>query len=383
MDVIFIANYYNHHQKALCSALAKRCSFHFVETESMTDDRVAMGWGEKVIPDYVVPAADVYADREGWIQKIAQADVVIFGHAPEYYIRERKKLRKPVFRYTERQLKVTPSCKDFLIMTAKFHVKNLPWYPHYLLCAGAYTYRDFRKFHLFKNRGYAWGYFPEMKEYALDTLMENKRPNKLLWVGRFLPWKHPEHALQTAKRLKDAGYSFTLEFAGTGQMEDELYQMAASMDILDVVSFRGAFTPEQVRSAMEETGIFLFTSDRFEGWGAVLNESMNSGCAVVASHAIGSVPYLLKDGENGCIYPSGDVDALYEKVKTLLDDSDERRRLGRAAYETITTMWNAEMATERFLQLAQRVLDGEKHPSMYTAGPCADGIYLEEDWICK
>ena len=49
---------------------------------------------------------------------------------------------------------------------------------------------------------------------------------------------------------------------------------------------------------MEKSEIFLFTSDKGEGWGAVLNESMNSACAVVASHAIGSVPFLLKDGEN-------------------------------------------------------------------------------------
>ena len=44
---------------------------------------------------------------------------------------------------------------------------------------------------------------------------------------------------------------------------------------------------------MESSHIFLlFTSDRNEG--AALNESMNSGCAVVASDAIGSVPYLMR-----------------------------------------------------------------------------------------
>lgn len=47
----------------------------------------------------------------------------------------------------------------------------------------------------------------------------------------------------------------------------------------------------EVRSYMEKADIYLFTSDFNEGWGAVLNESMNSGCAVVASHAIGSVPF--------------------------------------------------------------------------------------------
>ena len=70
----------------------------------------------------------------------------------------------------------------------------------------------------------------------------------------------------------------------------------------DCVHMLGAMSPDEVRKHMEQANIFLFTSDRNEGWGAVLNEAMNSGCAVVASHAIGSVPYLIKNGNNGYIY---------------------------------------------------------------------------------
>ena len=62
---------------------------------------------------------------------------------------------------------------------------------------------------------------------------------------------------------------------------------------------------------MEKTGIFLFTSDRQEGWGAVLNEAMNSGCAVVASHLIGAVPFLKKKKKNGLVYSSGDRKTLF------------------------------------------------------------------------
>lgn len=63
------------------------------------------------------------------------------------------------------------------------------------------------------------------------------------------------------------------------------------MNLNDYVTFTGPVQSDKVRGFMERAGIFLFTSDRQEGWGAVLNESMNSGCAVVASHAIGSVPF--------------------------------------------------------------------------------------------
>ena len=125
----------------------------------------------------------------------------------------------------------------------------------------------------------------------------------------------------------------------------------------------------------------MFTSDRQEGWGAVLNESMNSGCAVVASHAIGAVPYLMKHNSNGLIYKSGDIDALYQNVKYLLDHPEEQRRLGEAAYRTITEEWNAEIAAERFVNLAQHILDGDKYPDLYESGPCSKAEIIKDDWF--
>ena len=100
---------------------------------------------------------------------------------------------------------------------------------------------------------------------------------------------------------------------------------------------------------MEESEIFLFTSDRNEGWGAVLNESMNSACAVVANCAIGSVPFLLNNGDNGYIYKDGDVDDLYNKVKSLLDNADERKCIAKNAYATMVDEWNAENAAQSAL----------------------------------
>ena len=43
-------------------------------------------------------------------------------------------------------------------------------------------------------------------------------------------------------------------------------------------------------------------SGRKEGWGAVVNEAMSSGCAVVADAEAGSVPYLIENSKDGFIY---------------------------------------------------------------------------------
>jgi len=112
----------------------------------------------------------------------------------------------------------------------------------------------------------------------------------------------------------------------------------------------------------------------------VLNESMNSACAVVAGHAIGSVPFLLRDGGNGLIYKSGDVNDLYDKVKFLLDNNQERKRLGKNAYTTMEKEWNAENAAKKFLHLCQQLLAGEKHPFPYENGVCSKANILKDNW---
>ena len=163
-------------------------------------------------------------------------------------------------------------------------------------------------------------------------------------------------------------------------MEKKISEMIKTKGLEDCVFMLGALKPDEVRLHMEKSQIFLFTSDFNEGWGAVLNESMNSGCAVVASHAIGSVPYLIEDGKNGLIYKNGDLDDLYEKVKYLLDKAEIGEEIGKNAYETLINTWNAEVAAERFLNLAEKLSKGETIDNLYHSGPCSKAKKLKNKW---
>ena len=375
MKLVFVSNFYNHHQKALSSAFHRLTggAYHFISTEEIPEEQRNLGYGCEDIPDYVL-----YAHRDEEERKLCQciineADVVIAGSAPEYLLRERIKAGKLVFRYAERPLKKGFEPLKYLPRLWKWHRRNPMGNPIYMLCASAYTAQDYGKFGLFRGRCYKWGYFPEAKEYDVEKLFAGKqnRVPKILWCGRFLEWKHPDDAVRIAQRLKRGGYQFELNLIGTGPLEQQLGQMIREKRLEDCVHMLGAMPPELVRKHMELANVYLFTSDRNEGWGAVLNESMNSGCAVVASHAIGAVPFLMKNGENGLIYEYGNVDMLYEKVKYLLDCPEEQVRLGGAAYRTITTQWDANRAAERFVGLAQRILEGENQPNLFVDGPCS------------
>jgi len=375
MRIVFVSNYYNHHQSSLLDAFCRLSGgrFQFIATERMPEARRLLGYGQDNVPDYVLYSYLDENTRNYCVQLINDADVVICGSAPDALLEERIKAGKLIFRYAERPLKKGLELWKYPVRFIRWHRRNPMNKPIYMLCASAYTAGDYRKFGLFRNRCYKWGYFPEAKKYDEDELFLLKRnvAPLILWVGRYMPLKHADDAIRIAKRLQEDGYCFELNFIGTGELEHQLRQMISENDLGDCVHLLGSMKPEEVRGHMERANIYLFTSDRNEGWGAVLNESMNSGCAVVVGNAIGSVPFLLKDGENGLIYESGNVDMLYEKVKYLLDNPEEQERLGRAAYHTIVEEWNAEVAAVRFISLAEKILSGEKYPQLYETGPCS------------
>lgn len=383
MKIAFVSNLFNHHQKFLSDALFEKtdCQYRFVATMAQTDELKNLGYQQYSSVPYIINAFE-QEEREVALNWIAKSDVVISGSAPKAFTKGCDQKAKLHFAYSERPLKAGFSPLKYIPRFIKWCVLDAPSKNTYLLCASAFTSADYAKFGMYRHKTYKWGYFPETKHYQIADLFAQKDKQKILWVGRFLDWKHPDDVLRVAKRLKEDGYSFSMDIAGTGEMEAQLKSMAEAMGLNDCVTFLGPIPSNRVRELMETAGIYLFTSDRNEGWGAVLNESMNSGCAVVASHAIGSVPYLMKHNENGLIYKSGDVDGLYENVKYLLDNPSEQERLGCAAYETITGLWNAEVAAQRLMTLSEHLLAGEKYPDLYKDGPCSRAEIVKDCWFC-
>ena len=372
MKITLLSNYFNHHQKSICDVLYRLTDgqFSFAAVSVISDMRKALGYRE-ITADYV---RDFSADPHtaALAKLLADSDVLIAGAAPEAQLRKQILAGKPVFRYSERLFKNGAEPLKYPLRLLRSHYHNPAGKNLYLLCASAYAAQDYAALGLFQSRAYKWGYFPETVQYDNpEQMIAAKDPARMVFCGRFLDWKHPDDVLRVAARLKENGYRFSVDMIGTGEMEAHLREMTEQYGLSDCVTFPGSMPTEAVRTCMEEAGIFLFTSDRREGWGAVLNEAMNSGCAVAASDAAGASPYLIRDGQNGFLYASGNTKQLYEKVRYLLEHPQEQRRLGMAAYRTITEEWNAEAAGERLCNLARHILNGETAPDLYESGPCS------------
>ena len=373
MTIVFVSNYFNHHQKPLSDELYKLSSgkYFFIETQKVEEERINMGWGYIEVPSYVKKSYTSCDDLCLCQKLIDEADVVIFGSAPNEMLKNRIKNLRVIFRYSERPLKKGLEIHKYIFRFIKWHKQNPKKANIYMLCASAYTSCDYRKFRLFLNKTYKWGYFTEVVRYNdLIELINRKKKNSILWVSRFIDLKHPEVVIELAKMLKNEKYQFEICLIGTGPLEDMVKKEIVLNNLENHITLLGTMSPENVRKYMELSQIFIFTSDYNEGWGAVLNEAMNSCCACVASDAIGSVPFLIKNYENGIIYTNGNTFDLFSKVKYLMDNQQKIAEIGKSAYDTISQTWSPEIAAKRFMTLATEII--EKRPlSNFVEGPCS------------
>lgn len=382
----FFSNYFNHHQKALCDELYKRLGegFHFIETEPMEGFRSDMGWGKEEVPPYVLRSYESEQNEKEANRLAEESDVLIMGTAPERYIKKRLEKNGLIFRYSERPLK-EGRWKIFVpYLAKKFYVNHISNRNKsiYCLCAGAFVSSDF-KFLLnsYKDKCYKFGYFPFPEAKTWEELSALKMQNdriRILWCGRFLKLKRADLLIRACARAKDEGCDFELELVGNGEEERHLKKLVRENGLDGQTAFMGYLSPEETRAEMEKADIYVCTSNKLEGWGAVIYEGLSAGCAVIATSMAGATPFLVKDGQTGLVYRSGSVKSLSDKLISCLKDMEGSRMMGRRAYDEMHDSWNPDTAAERVLSVAGRLLKGERF--FYEDGPMSEAPIIYEDW---
>lgn len=370
MKVTFYSNFLTHHQVPFCLEMQKRLGddFKFVSTMKIFQWRLDLGFEDLDQKyDFVVRAYENEEEKEKAKKLALESDVVMIGSTTDELIEERLKQDKLTFRYRARVFIFpdgffnTVFDKKKMALFYNRHIKYRKNKNLHLLCANAYGAKDFNSLGLYKNKTYKWGYFLETNKYDIDKLIEEKENNEkieIIWVARFIKWKHPEVVVKLAKRLKEQNYNFKIKMLGTGKLEEKTKQKIHQLNLDDVLEVVGQVPSDKVKDYMEKANIFIGTSDKNEGWGAVINESMNAACAIVANKKMGSVPFLIGNDSRGFMYE--DYQDLENKVKKLIDDKELRKEFSKNAYDYITTKWTGELAAENIIKMFNSVIEGEE-----------------------
>ena len=155
----------------------------------------------------------------------------------------------------------------------------------------------------------------------------------LLWVGRIAPIKGLDTLLDAVARLSESGQDMRLLVVGgdaderTSGHETSLRQRIERLGLGDSVRFLGP-QPQGVLPLYYAASDVTVLPSYYESFGMVALEAMACGSPVIASR-VGGLVTTVRDGVTGFLVPDGDVEALAERIETLVGDPELRWRLGR------------------------------------------------------
>jgi glycosyltransferase involved in cell wall biosynthesis len=219
----------------------------------------------------------------------------------------------------------------------------------------------------------------DLARFAQPTRPKSDDTLRVLFVGRLDAEKNV-HELLRAVALLPAHHRVRAEIVGDGSCRAELQNLARTLCITDRVSFHGLISDQEVLEAYARCDVFCMPGTA-ELQSLVTMEAMAAGKPVVAAAAM-ALPHLVHHGRNGCLYPPGDISALTAALASVLDDAEERVRMGEASRTLIAEhdITHTLTAFEGLYEQAARVLRGLPTPRLpATAHPDPHGYAAHAD----
>ena len=172
-------------------------------------------------------------------------------------------------------------------------------------------------------------------------------------VGRLVPHKQVEHAIDAAAVLVEEFPDLRLRIVGSGWWEAELHEHARELVERGTVEFLGHVSEVRKQEIYEESWLMALPSVK-EGWGLVVGEAAAHRTPTVAYASAGGTRESIVDGVSGMLVDS--PAELTAALGALLRDADGRERLalGAATHSKGFTWAHAQSAFAHVVASAVR-----------------------------
>lgn len=158
--------------------------------------------------------------------------------------------------------------------------------------------------------------------------------SRLVCFGRLCEQKGQMLLLQAARQLLAKGVAFELVLAGDGEMRPQVEALILQLELKDKVRITGWISSKQVRAEILAARALVLPSFA-EGLPVVIMEAMALRRPVLTTFVAG-IPELVRPGNNGWLFPPGDVDELAAALEDCLNQPVEvLERMGDAAHRRV------------------------------------------------
>lgn len=305
------------HQLPLARELVKLLgadNFRYVYRDDDLGDRVGLGWEHDATEPWAIHIGSHLEEAQGLIEN---ADILLMMFRDVGLMARRAAKGLMTLYDSERWLKPIPFCgvhfpgrvrlllPRYRKMVKKF-IATASADPNFrYLPIGPWAANDMAYLGLSREKMIPWGYFvdsghPELRKPRLEG-----GALRILWVGRMLRLKRVDTIIRAVRENVRREVALTL--VGDGPEKPRLQKMAQGLP----VTFLPSQPIEKIRELMREHDVFVFASNGFDGWGAVVSEAVEEGMAVLGTRETGASAAILPESN---LFPCGDYRALAEKL---------------------------------------------------------------------
>ena len=177
----------------------------------------------------------------------------------------------------------------------------------------------------------------------------------LVSVGRLVYQKAQSVLINAMREVLAQRPEIILYIAGEGPLRGELQKQIDSYGLHDQIYLLG--NRKDVLTLLSIAHIFVLSS-RWEGLPMALLEAMGSGLPVVATEVEG-VNEVLQQNIQGLLVPSEDAKALAIALFLLINDPQQRNKMGMEARKRIEESYTTDIMCEKYLKAMSDPIRGE------------------------
>ena len=174
--------------------------------------------------------------------------------------------------------------------------------------------------------------------------MAELKANKVIAVGRHVYEKGFDRLLKIWQKVVINHPDWHLDIYGKSNDNMDLQKLATTLIINNVTFFDPV---KDINLKYQEASIYLLTS-RFEGFGMVLIEAMESGLPCIAYDCPCGPRAIITNNEDGFLIENGNECDYINAVESLICDKEKRFEMGKKAkisslkynIDTIMPLWN-------------------------------------------
>ena len=195
-----------------------------------------------------------------------------------------------------------------------------------------------------------WGVIPNATPFDVDepAPLDSRT---ILAAGRFTHQKGFERLVAAYAPLAESHPDWQLHIYGHGELWERISGQVDELGVGDRIQLKGITS--EFESVLRNAAIYAMSS-RFEGLPMVLLEAFSKGVPPVSFDCPEGPRQLIQDGVNGLLVPEGDVPALTEALRRVMDDDDLRHRLGDGALTTAAD-YHVDAVVERWIALFEEL----------------------------